>query len=270
MTVRSLGLLIPLLACAQTRPWTELYPEEAAAMNKACGASEWAACRDHLLKLKDVLDGRADIVYRLAKVEASLGNRDAGMQWLSLYSKTGLLLGDPAKDAVFAPWKSDAEFAAIVDRLKSVAAPVTHSELFATLPEAEFIPEDIVFDARSNRFYISSVKRRKILSLSRDGHFADFASGLEWPVLALAVDSKQRRLWATITAVDEGKTALLKFDLDSGKLLKRYDPPEGKHEMGDMTLSPAGDAYVSDGLGSVFMVDPERDRLELLFGPGTF
>ena len=44
----------------------------------------------------------------------------------------------------------------------------------------------------------------------------------------------------------------------------------GKHSLGDMTLSDAGDAYVSDGLGSVYEVDHEQDRIELLFAPGTF
>jgi hypothetical protein len=88
-------------------------------------------------------------------------------------------------------------------------------------------------------------------------------------MMALAADVRRRWLWAT--TVDDGKSALLKFHLDSARLLRRYDLPAAeKHELGDMTLSPAGDLYVSDGLGSLYFVDHTRDRLELLFGPGAF
>jgi hypothetical protein len=37
-----------------------------------------------------------------------------------------------------------------------------------------------------------------------------------------------------------------------------------------MALSRSGDAYVSDGRGSVFVVPHASDRIELLLGPGTF
>jgi hypothetical protein len=53
--------------------------------------------------------------------------------------------------------------------------------------------------------------------------------------------------------------------------LNRYEiPAAGAHELGDMTLSAAGDAYVSDGKGSVFVVRHAEDRLELLIAPGAF
>jgi hypothetical protein len=72
-------------------------------------------------------------------------------------------------------------------------------------------------------------------------------------------------------AADEGKSALLKFSLESGKQLRRYDlPPGGKHALGDMTLSTSGDAYISDGYGVVYTVAHDRDNLEVLVGPGTF
>jgi hypothetical protein len=77
--------------------------------------------------------------------------------------------------------------------------------------------------------------------------------------------------FAGYRAADEGKSALLKYSLDSGALLKRYDlPPGGKHALGDMTLSASGDVFVSDGYGPVYWVDHRADRLEALVPPGTF
>ena len=273
-------LTFNLPALAQGLAWTELYPQEAAKANQACAAREFAECHEHLLRLKELLDGRGDVIYRLAKVEASLGNRGAAMEWLSVYSRMGLQLGDPAGEAAFAPWRESSDFQAILARLKAAAAPISVSRLFATIPEKDLIAEDITYDPASSRFYLSSVRHRKILSLSRDGKVDTFVPEGDWPILALASDSKRRYLWATTAAMpeglgynpaDEGRSALLKFSLDSGALLKRYDlPPGAKHTLGDMTLSAAGDVYVSDGLGFVYQVDHKRDRIEELFGPGTF
>jgi hypothetical protein len=271
---------IRLTALAQEQPWTEQYPKEVAAANRSCSAREFDDCRVHLLRLKELVDGRGDIIYRLAKVEASLGNARAAIDWLSIYSRMGLQLADPTGEPAFAALKDGPDFNRIVSRLKIGGATTTTSQLFATLPEKDLIPEDIAYDAAQSRFYLSSVRHRKILSLSKDGKVADFVPEGEWPILALAADSSRRVLWATAVAlpegldhkaVDEGKSALLKFGLDSGKLLKRYDlPPGEKHELGDMTLSSAGDVFVSDGLGSVYTVDHTRDRVESLFGPGIF
>jgi hypothetical protein len=133
------------------------------------------------------------------------------------------------------------------------------------MAEKDLIPEDIAYDPVGGRFFLSSVRHKKIVSLTRDGKFRDFVPEGPWPMMALAADSRRRWLWATIDS------AVLKYSLDSGKLLKRYDLPAGeKYELGDMTLSATGDAYISDALGSVYKVEHARDRIELLFGPGTF
>lgn len=274
------ALTIPMILSAQERPWTERYPEEVSAADRACTAKEFVECRGHLLRLKELVDGRGDIIYRLARVEASLGSVGAAIDWLSIYSRMGLQLADPATDPAFAAFKDGPDFQRIVARLKTGSAPTTASRLFATLPERDLIAEDIAYDDATNRFLVSSVRHRKIVSVPREGQVADFVPEGEWPVVALGADSTRRILWATTVALpeglgyntaDEGKSALLKFDLDSGKLLKRYDlPPGEKHELGDMTLNKTGDVYVSDGLGSIYVFDHAHDRIDVLIGPGTF
>ena len=96
------ALAIPMTLLAQERSWTERYPEEAAAANRACTAKEFVECRRHLLRLKELVDGRGDIIYRLAKVEASLGSVGAAIDRLSIYSRMGLQLADPTTDPAFA------------------------------------------------------------------------------------------------------------------------------------------------------------------------
>ena len=274
-------LLLPL--CAAAQDWTESYAQEAAAAGKTCRAKQYTDCRGHLLRLIELLDGRADIVYNLASVEARLGNQDEALRWLEVYSKSGLTFADPAADDDLAPLKTLPEFSAIEERVKAAGGPVSHSQLFTTLPEKEFIPEDIAYDPATKRFFISSVRHHKILSLDSEGKFAEFVPDGQadvWAILALGVDATNRFLWATTaampeslgyTAVVEGRSALLKYSLDKGTLLKRYDlPAGGKHALGDMTISRSGDLYVSDGFGAVYRLEHSADKLELLFGSGVF
>ncbi len=279
-----LAAAIPLCSAQPglvVRPWTDQYPDEAAAATKTCGARNFSDCRQHLLRLHELLDGRGDIVYRLAKVEANLGHRTAALEWLTVFSKMGLTFADPASE--LGSLKDNTQFQAALSRLALARKPVTRSRLFATLPENDLVAEDIAFDSVTDRFYISSVRHRKILSMSRQGKTAVFTTQEDptvWAILALGVDAKRSYLWASTASMpeclgcnsaQEGRSALLRYSLDSGTLLKRYDlPRDSKHALGDMTVSAAGDVFVSDGYGAVYWVDHARDSLELLIGNGTF
>ena len=285
-TIRQAALLVFAFSAASAafdQTWSESYSQEAAAANKTCTAKQYPECRQHLLRLRELLDGRADIVYKLASVEALLGNKDAALEALAVYSKSGLTFADPAADADLVSIKDTPEFKAIVDRVKAARQSVSHSKPFATLPEKDLIAEDIAYDPPSKRFFISSVRHHKILSLDSNGKFLDFVPDGQpdiWAVLALHVDAKRRILWATTAAMPEsigytaaldGRSALLKYSLDEGTLLKRYDvTTAGKHILGDMTVSTAGDVYVSDGYGEVYWVDHRHDKLEILIGKGNF
>jgi sugar lactone lactonase YvrE len=259
--------------------WIDDYVQEAGAMNSVCGAKEWVGCREHLLRLEELLDGRVDIVYRLAKAEAMLGNKAGALARLEVFSKSGLTFAEPGAAAEFVSLKNRPEFEAVLERVKEARAPRSASQLFLTLPEADLIAEDIAYDSRGGSFYISSVRHSKILEIDRHGVSREFARGA-WPILALGVNSKRRILWASSAAMpqgigyrkeDEGRSALLKYSLDTRVLLKRYDVAnDAKHSLGDLTLSAAGDVYVSDGEGAVYWVDHAKDTLEILVPKGVF
>jgi hypothetical protein len=284
MTKNTVLVLITSCALFATETsWIEQYVQEATAANKSCTAKEFADCRSHLLRAHQLVDGRADIVYRLASVEASLGNKQAALDWLSIYSKSGLTFAAPASDAEFAALRNTPEFDAILSRLKSARQPVSTSKPFLTLPEKDLIAEDLAYDPVSDRFFVSSVRHRKILSVTRRGKFTEFLPEGKpniWAILALRVDPKRKVLWASTASMpeaigfskqEEGRSALLKFSLESGALLKRYDlKTDAKQALGDMTVSSAGDVYASDGFGAVYWVEHTRDTIEPLFEKGTF
>lgn len=283
----TLLLLGSALATRGAEPtWIDQYLEEAPATTKICKAKDYAACRDHLLHLDQLLDGRADIVYRLAKVEAALGNKDAALEKLTVFSKSGFTFADPGADPDFAPVRSNPEFEKALIRIKNAKQPQTASTLFLTLPEPDLIAEDIAYDSKQAKFYVSCVRHSKILAIDQHGARSEFVrEGTPdvWAILAVGVDSKRRILWAATAALpeglgyrkeDEGRSALLKYSLETGALLKRYDlkkSGETKPALGDLTISPTGDVFVSDGQGGpIYRVEHSKDALEILVDKGTF
>jgi hypothetical protein len=281
----SIFLLLAFSSCAlgNDLSWIDQSARESAAANESCKAREYAACRDHLLQLRDLLDGRADVVYRLAKVEAALGHRAAALEALAVFADTGLTFADPASEPEFAPLHGEPRFRDALTKIAAARKPVSSSRIFTTLPENDLIAEDIAYDSVNRQFYVSSVRHRKILAVGMDGRAHDFIAESQpniWAILALGVDARRRLLWASTaamaeglgyTAADEGRSALLKYSLDSHALIKRYDlPRDAAHALGDMTLTSAGDVFVSDGQGAVYWVDHAKDTIDLLVGPGTF
>jgi hypothetical protein len=256
-------LLSLLLLLAQDQPWVAHQQAARAARE----AGDFESYRTHLLALNELFTGHPTIVYSLAVAEAKLGNKDTAVNWLSTFSSMGLSQ-DIGKDPTFASLNDLPAFQAVQKRMAENLQPVSHSIEAFPLSEAGMISEDIVWDAKRKRFFISSVRKHKIMVADAAGHIKDFAT-TNWPVLALAVDSKRRVLWASTAAMphgegydkkDAGRTAMLKYDLQFGALLKRFDLEEaGEHVLGDMTIASTGDIYVSDSAGGpVYTVRNER------------
>jgi hypothetical protein len=280
-------LLLPaaclITAYAAEASWMEQYAAESAAANQTCAAKDYAGCRPHLATLLTLLDGRADIVYRLARVDAALGNRTEALKGLATFAGMKLPFADPQAEPAFADLRSAPEFADVVARLHAAQSPVSTSRPVLTLPEKDLVSEDIAYDPTADCFYVSSVRHGKILRVAKNGTTTEFLreGGADiWAVLALGVDSKRQYLWATTVAMaenlhfqaaDRGRSALLRFSLRDGTLLKRYDlPRDTEHALGDLTLSPSGDVYISDGHGPVYWVAHDDDRLQALIPAGTF
>jgi hypothetical protein len=241
-----------LLGAADPVPrWRALNQEARAAVQ----AKDYSKLRGLLIELRPMMGGNPRIGYNLAATEAKLGNAAAAFTELRNLTAAGLVY-DFKADEDFASVRESPEFAAILKKVDENRKPVTHAAVAFTLAEKDLIPEDIAYDAKTRRFFVSSVRKGKILTT--DGK--EFTRA-DWSVFALRVDPSRRLLWATTAwieqcekcnAADEGKTALLAFDLDSGALKQRVESPV-KGVLGDMTVSRKGDVYVSEGLHGAFL-----------------
>ena len=270
-----LGAAVPM--AAQQDPWLE--------WNKAASAAyrqkDYASFRASLRKMAAATPAHPEVVYKLAAAEALAGTPEQALAGLRRYAALGQVRAVEA-DPDFASLRGSPELAEILHRMEENKKPLSHSETAYTLP-AGLLTEDITYDPVSRSFYVSSIHKRKILRIEPSRGVTDFiGEGRDgvWGIMALAVDSQRRVLWASTSALpqsegyrsaDQGRSALLRYDLVSGRLDKRYDPPPGeRHSFGDMTVDAAGNVVVSDSFGPVYTIRRDRDVLEVLVPPGVF
>lgn len=221
--------------------------------------------------------------YNLAVAHALNGNRAEALAALGRVADMGLVY-PAAGDEDFASLKDSAEFEQVAKRFQENGAPVVNSVEAFTVREKGLVPESVAYDSARATFYVSSVYRRKILSVGRKGEVKEFAAegdGL-WSVLGMKVDGKRRHLWVATAAhpqmsnyrhEQDGESAVLKFDLDTKRLLKRYALPNkpAAHLLGDLVVSSGGDVYATDSLSpAVYVIRRGKDELEPFAVGGPF
>ncbi|HEY1497365.1 MAG TPA: hypothetical protein VGF49_22565 [Candidatus Solibacter sp.] len=262
--------MLAFVCAAGTEPrWRELNK----AAREAVQAKDYAKLRATLIEIRPLLPGNPRVAYNLAASEAKLGHREAALAALRKWAGMGLVY-DVAADEDFVSVRDAPEFRAIVERVAESRKAVTGGKTAFAIAEPDFLPEDIAYDAKTRRFFLSGVRQGKIVT----GDGKPFAQA-EWSVLALRADAKRRTLWAATgwvprcaicKATDKDKTALLAFDLDTGTLKQRVESPV-PGLLGDMTLGRGGDIYVSEGIhGAVLWLKAGGKLLERLDAEGEF
>lgn len=259
-------LLLLLLVCAlmsQTRLRAQevrdvrYYTQQAA---KAYQEKNYTAYLENMLRAVELRPDNPALLYNLAGAYALAGNRGAALDGLSRVAEMGLVYKAEA-DEDFSSIKATEEFRKILRRFESNKAPVGRSSTAFTIQEKGLITEGLAYDAAESTFYLSSVRARKILKVSKDGRMTEFASEREglWSAMGMKVDARRRHLWVATAAVpqminyrkeEEGQSGVLKFDLKTGKLIGRYILSKNPrpHWLGDLVLNSSGDLFVTDSL----------------------
>jgi hypothetical protein len=234
--------------------------EEVRAAHAAADAATYLA---KSREMRDLLNGSPDSVLQVMSAEAFAGDSEAALRSYARYIAMGQSASQIFAGKQFDALRSSERFRTLQEQMRrNEAAVATAAEVFS-MPEPGLIPEDIDFDPATKQFYVTSVMKEEILTLDLKGHGRVFARAPDsWPMMALKIDSKRRTLWATEVALNgfasvpraDWKTStILTYDLDSGKLLHRVLGPP-KATLGDMALSPEGDAIVSDNDGAIYHV----------------
>ena len=275
------ALLAGATPCAAAAQGDSTWQDHNRAGALALQARDWPAYRYHLLRIDTLLRGSPRLQVRLAGAEARLGRLEDALRRLQRYAAMGLT-ADLAADSALAPLRSLPGWALLAGRIARNAEPVRRADTVVVLPSRDMLAEDIAYDHRSERFFVSSMRERRILAVDRAGRVTDFVAsgqGGLWAAVDLGVDVRRRLLWVTTDAIafqagydsaDAGRAAVLAYDLGTGRLVRRIDAPRGTaHFLADLAVAPTGEVYVSDNATrAVYVVRPGADSLEALVPPG--
>ncbi len=241
-------------------------------MRQAHKRGDWVTFRTDARGLVRFLNGSPDALVELARGDAHTGDQNGAIDNLQKFAGMGQSLDALKTLPDFEALHARSGFQRFLQTMDANMRPVSHAEQAFVIPEPGLLPEDVDYDAGSQRFFLTSVLEKKIVTVNPQGRLADFAPAPDsWPMLGLKVDTKYGVVWATEVALDGfssvpkpdwGRSAVVLYDLKTGKLLRRIEGPRPS-AFGDLVLSANGDALVSDGEGGgVYAVRRDSGVLE--------
>jgi len=209
-------------------------------------------------KLQSTLPDRGATLYFLAAAKEHLRESREALALLKecLALQEGF---DPSGDPAFLGLKDSKEFTAQIENVHRDFPIVAQAQEAIRTTEKDLVPEGLAYDARRNVFYLSSLNRRKIVEIGRDGRTSDFVPADSYgllPVLGIRISPSDGTVWAD-SFTDSGRTELLHFD-GAGKLLGRFKPEgSAKHGFNDLVIRKNGEVITTDSLANaVLRFDP--------------
>lgn len=120
------------------------------------------------------------------------------------------------------------------------------------ITERDLMPEGITYSEATNRFFVSSIFKTKIVQVdAATGAFEDFVGSdvIGLGVLGLITDESAGVLWACANGTRDGRPAstVSRLDLGTGALLASYEAGDTvEHLFNDLALASDGTVYVTD------------------------
>jgi hypothetical protein len=267
---------------AQNEPPKDGRYYEAAA-RRAYQAKDYPTFLEDMRLAVQLRPNHPRLMYNLAVAYALNGQRSDALLWLDRVARMGLVV-PASRDTDFNSSKGSAEFQAIVERIDSNKLPIGKSVPAFTVHEKGLVPESVAFDPVTHTFYLSSVYKRKIVRINQKGETTDFATERDglWSVMGMRVDATRRVLWACTAAQpqmsnynpdENGTSAILKFDLRTGKLVKKYvlSNKPARHWLGDLALNSKGEVFACDKISpAIYVIRQGTDALELFMESKAF
>lgn len=143
--------------------------------------------------------------------------------------------------------------------------------ILARSPAEPLLLESVAFDAQG-RLLVSSIHQAGVFRLDMDGTLVRWTGeGDTHGVFGMAADRTRGDLWITTsnstydTIEGDSGTALLRLELETGRVQAVYAMPEAGHQLSDLAVGPDGTVFVSDATGGgIYMLSPGSNRLEHL------
>lgn len=222
-------------------------------------------------EMLEFLNGSPNSILQVMSAQAFSHDEDGALASLEKFIAAGQSSPGTFDGPVFADLRKSERFKALETRMHTNEEVIAKGTAVFEMPKTGIVPEDMDYDPDTRRFFISSILKKEVLAADGGGHCKVFARAPDsLPMMAVKVDPKRRRLWVTEVALHGfssipkekwNTSVILVYDLDSGHLLQRIDGP-AHATLGDMALTPEGDAIVSDNDGGIFRVYRETWRWE--------
>ena len=204
------------------------------------------------------------------------------MATLRRLAAMGIRVPEAEGDPDLASLRATPAFDEVLRAMNALESPLGTSTVAFTLAERDLAPEGIAHDPKTGAFFLTSVRKRKVVRVAPDGSAADLVpSGRDGMLatLAIALDGRRRALWVSTEAVpgmeglrkeDEGRSALLELDADTGRLRRSLDPPGARDAcVGDLAVGTDGTVYASDPRrGRLYVLPPGAKELAVLVPEG--
>ena len=240
--------------------------------NAARAASQLSAAAAAMPRIPDLL-------YALVRAEALAGRPEKALAALEEAVALGFGVGAETEPALETLRKMP-RFRALLPRIAENAKPVSRSRVAFTIPEPDLIPEGAAWDPKARTLFVGSLHKRKVVAIGPDGKARDFIrpgqDGL-WQPLGMKVDEPRRALWVCSAESDAPggnaarRSALFQFDLETGRLRRKYPSPSGgRHLFNDLVVTEGGEVYLTDSEeGSLYHLPAGGAALEVFVPAGT-
>lgn len=227
-------------------------------------AQDVEAAKRTIAAIEELLEQRPTdptLHFYLSRFKADVGDKPGSVAALE---KAGDL-GEgflPTREFGFATIWDHPPFQAARSKLEAKLPRLDYAPTAFQLDDRGLIPEGIAHDPHSRRFYVGSIAQKRILQVEADGTVSEFAGPAARldEVLGLALDTPRRVLYAVSTSAltakgeKDRRNAVVAFDVDSRRLLQRYDVA-GAQQLNDVAIAPGGRVFASDsGSGAIYEI----------------
>ncbi len=255
--------LTSVTSTAQLKPVEALpenVPDLLVKINEAFVAKNYPLFRDALIQLHKHRPDNSDYMYQLVIAHALLDEKQQAYDMMVRMQQQGLAY-DFTKTDQTANIRGTEVFDYVNDLMVMAQDPVGEAEVILTLPQDVAFPEALSWDETRQKFLVGTMADGSILTVDKEGEAtellkADEENGM-WGVIDILVDLQRNRLWVSSAAtpgfsrfdvIDQGRSALFEFNLETLEFIRRYPVSvDGQpHALGNMVLTSNGDIYVAD------------------------
>ena len=276
-TFLALLFVIAVVQCfAQTGSYQSYYK----LAREAYQAGNHAAFYENMLKAHELHPYHQGLLYQTGIAAALNQNPEQAIDFLlrAIQIKADFDLSHPD----LASLQGDPSFEKLKLEQTKLLEPVIHSDTAFLVNDRSLHVESIAAGESNQVFYLASIHKQKIVRIDGRGNMSDFTTsgqdGLT-SVFGIKIDPSRKTLWACSSPTREMEhpdssafSAVFQYDLRSRKLMRKFESDEYRNsQFGDLTLSPSGDVFISDGENNViFKVNESTGRLEPFFTSTEF